>query len=118
MKKFTHLLAGSFLAPTLAMSGGMERTPLPTAFMFEAGGYADFTFSNRNYDVTDNMFAPTSSMYGDVSGAAISVKFDVNDKIAVGFAQYNQAGIDLNYQGAGSQIPGFNCCWTNGGFTN
>ena len=34
-------------------------------------------------------------MYGDVSGAAISVKFDVNDKIAVGFAQYNQAGIDL-----------------------
>ena len=108
MKKFRYLLAGSFLAPTLAMSGGAERTPLPTAFMFETGGYAEFTFSNRNYDVTDNMFAPTSSMYGDVSGAAISVKFDVNDTIAVGFAQYNQAGISLNYQGAGSQIPGFN----------
>ena len=108
MKKFTYLLAGTFLAPTLAVSGGMERTALPTAFMFETGGYADFTFSNRNYDVTDNMFAPTSSMYGDVSGTAISVKFDVNNKVAVGFTQYNQAGIDLNYQGAGSQIPGFN----------
>ena len=47
-------------------------------------------------------------MYGDVSGAAISVKFDVNDTIAIGFSQYNQAGINLSYQGAGSQIPGFN----------
>ena len=108
MNKFTSLVIGSFLAPTLAISGGMERTALPTAFMFEMGGYADFTYSNRNYDVTDNFFAPTSSMYGDVSGASISVKFDVNETIAVGITQYNQAGISLNYQGAGSQIPGFN----------
>ena len=108
MNKFTSLVIGSFLAPTLAISGGMERTALPTAFMFETGGYADFTYSNRNYDVTDNFFAPTSSMYGDVSGASISVKFDVNETIAVGITQYNQAGISLNYQGAGSQIPGFN----------
>ena len=57
MKKLNYLLAASFLAPTLTMAGGMERTALPTAFMFETGGYADFTFSNRNYDVTDNMFA-------------------------------------------------------------
>jgi long-subunit fatty acid transport protein len=76
--------------------------------MFETGGYADFTYSNRNYDVTDNFYAPTRSMYGDVSGASISVKFDVNETIAVGVTRYNQAGINLNYQGAGSQIPGFN----------
>ena len=75
MKNLKYLLMGSFLAPTLAMSGGAERTPLPTAFMFETGGYAEFTYSNRNYDVTDNMFAPTSSMYEDVSGAAISVTY-------------------------------------------
>ena len=91
MNKLTPLVLGTFLTPTLAISGGAERTALPTAFMFETGGYAEFTYSNRNYDVTDNMFAPTSSMYGDVSGAAISVKFDVNDTIAIGFAQYNQA---------------------------
>jgi long-subunit fatty acid transport protein len=101
-------MIGTLIAPTLAISGGMERTALPTAFMFETGGYADFTYSNRNYDVTDNFFAPTSSMYGDVSGANISVKFDVNETISVGVTQYNQAGINLNYQGAGSQIPGFN----------
>ena len=108
MRNLKYLLMGSFLAPTLAISGGAERTALPTAFMFETGGYAEFTYSNRNYDVTDNMFAPTSSMYGDISGASMSVKFDVNETIAVGIAQYNQAGISLNYQGAGSQIPGFN----------
>ena len=108
MKKLRYMVAGSFLVPTLAVSGGMERTALPTAFMFETGGYVDFTISNRNYDVTDNYFAPTSSMYGDVSGASISAKFDFNEKIAVGVAQYNQAGISLNYQGAGSEIPGFN----------
>ena len=107
MKNLKYLLMGSFFVPTLAISGGAERTALPTAFMFETGGYAEFTYSNRNYDVTDNMFAPSSSMYGDVSGASMSVKFDVNETVAVGIAQYNQAGISLNYQGAGSQIPGF-----------
>ncbi len=100
-------MLGTFFAPTLAVSGGAERTALPTAFMFETGGYAEFTYSSRNYDVTDNMFAPTRSMYGDVSGTSMSVKFDVNESVAVGIAQYNQAGISLNYQGAGSQIPGF-----------
>lgn len=108
MNRLTCLMLGSFVVPTCAMAGGMERTALPTAFMFETGGYVDFTYSNRNYDVTDNMFAPTNSMYGDVSGANISAKFDVNEKIAIGVTHYNQAGINLNYQGAGSQIPGFN----------
>ena len=108
MNKLTTLMVTLTVIPAMAISGGMERTALPTAFMFETGGYADFTYSNRNYDVTDNFFAPTSSMYGDVSGASISVKFDVNETIAVGVTQYNQAGISLNYQGAGSQIPGFN----------
>ena len=68
MNKFTSLIIGSFLAPTLAISGGMERTALPTAFMFETDGYADFTYSNRNYDVTDNFFAPTSSGLFKFSG--------------------------------------------------
>ena len=107
MNKITPLVLGTFLAPTFALSGGAERTALPTAFMFETGGYVDFTISNRNYDVTDNFFAPTNSMYGDVSGASISAKFDINENIAFGVAQYNQAGISLNYQGAGSKIPGF-----------
>ncbi len=108
MKKLKTLLLVTTVLPTVGFAGGMERTALPTAFMFEDGGYAEFTISNRDYDVTDNFFAPTNSMYGDVSGVSFSAKFDLNDKIAIGLSQYNQAGISLNYQGAGSQIPGFN----------
>ena len=108
MKKIKYLLLGSFFAPTLGLSGGMERTALPTAFMFEEGGYGEITFSNRNYDVTDNVFAPTTSMYGDVAGVSLSGKIDMNESVSVGITQYNQAGINLNYQGAGSQVPGFN----------
>ena len=44
MKKLTLLLGTATLLPVVAISGGMERTALPTAFMFETGGYADFTF--------------------------------------------------------------------------
>ena len=108
MNKMKSLLATFIILPTFAISGGMERTPLSTAFMFEEGGYADFTLSKRNYDVTDNVFAPTSSMYGDVSSAGFSIKFDINDAIALGLTQYNQAGIQLSYQGAGSEVTGFN----------
>ena len=39
MKKLATLLCTSTLLPAIAFSGGMERTPLPTAFMFETGGY-------------------------------------------------------------------------------
>ena len=108
MKKLTALISGFIIIPIIAGAGGMERTALPTAFMFEEGGYGEITFSNRGYDVTDNMFAPTNSMYGDVSGVSFSGKFDINEAISVGISQYNQAGIDLNYQGAGSLVPGFN----------
>jgi long-subunit fatty acid transport protein len=47
-------------------------------------------------------------MYGDVSGASFSLKFDISDTVALGLTQYNQAGIKLSYQGAGSQVTGFN----------
>ena len=42
MTKFKYLLLGSHVS-TLTLAGGMERTALPTAFMFE-GGHADLHF--------------------------------------------------------------------------
>ena len=44
MNRLTCLTLGSLIVPTLVISGGMERTALPTAFMFETGGYAEITF--------------------------------------------------------------------------
>ena len=51
-------MASSFLAPTLAMSGGLERSLYQHHLCLKTGNYVEFTYSNRNYDVTDNMFAP------------------------------------------------------------
>ena len=42
-EKLKYLMINSLIAPTVAIAGGAERTPLPTAFMFETGGYAEFT---------------------------------------------------------------------------
>ena len=107
MKKFTYLLASSFIAPTLAMSGGLERSELPTSFMYEDGNYVEVTYVNRNYEITDNMFAPSKSMLDDVSSLHFATKFDAGENLSVGLARYNQAGASHNYQGGGSPIPGF-----------
>ena len=82
MEKFTYLLAGSFLAPTLAMSGGLERSELPTSFMYEDGNYVEVTYVNRNYEITDNMFAPSKSMLDDVSSLHFATKFVAGENLS------------------------------------
>ncbi len=107
MKKLAYLLLGSFLAPTLAISGGIERSELPTSFMYENNNYIEVTMINRNFEINDNMFAPSRSMFDDVSSLHFAAKFDVGENLDIGVARYNQAGASHNYQGAGSPIPGF-----------
>ena len=107
MNRFTSLVVGAVVAPTLAISGGLERSELPTSFLYENGNYLEVTYINRNYEVTDNMFAPSRSMLDDVSSMHFAVKFDPGENLSVGLARYNQAGASHNYQGAGSPIPGF-----------
>ena len=107
MKKLAYLLLGSFLAPTLAISGGIERSEIPTSFMYENNNYIEVTMINRNFEINDNMFAPSRSMFDDVSSLHFAAKFDVGENLDIGVARYNQAGASHNYQGAGSPIPGF-----------
>ena len=107
MNRFTSLVVGAFVAPTLAISGGLERSELPTSFLYEDGSYLEVTYINRNYEITDNMFAPSRSMLDDVSAVNFATKFDAGENLSVGLARYNQAGASHNYQGAGSPIPGF-----------
>ena len=98
---------GSLFVPTLAISGGLERSELPTSFLYEDGNYLEVTYINRNFEITDNMFAPSKSMLDDVSSVHFATKFDAGENLSVGLARYNQAGASHNYQGAGSPIPGF-----------
>ena len=39
MNRFTSLVVGALVAPTLAISGGLERSELPTSFLYEDGNY-------------------------------------------------------------------------------
>ena len=107
MNRFTGLIVGAVVAPTLAISGGLERSELPTSFLYENGNYLEVTYINRNFEITDNMFAPSRSMLDDVSAVNFATKFDAGENLSVGLARYNQAGASHNYQGAGSPIPGF-----------
>ena len=63
MNRFTGLVVGAVVAPTLAISGGLERSELPTSFLYEDGNYLEVTYINRKYEITDNMFAPSRSMW-------------------------------------------------------
>ena len=107
MNRFKSLFLGAFVAPSLAISGGLERSELPTSFLYENGNYFEVTYIHRNFEITDNMFAPSRSMLDDVSSMHFATKFVAGENFSVGLARYNQAGASHNYQGAGSPIPGF-----------
>jgi long-subunit fatty acid transport protein len=69
--------------------------------MYENGGYAEVTYSSRDYTVTAPTFAPDESVIEDQTGFSLAAKFDVTEMLSFGLSQYNQAGVGLNYQGAG-----------------
>ena len=72
-------MIGSVIAPSIAISGGIERSELPTSFMYESGNYLEVAMLNRNYQIDDNMFAPSRSMFDDVFSLNFAAKFDVGE---------------------------------------
>ena len=101
MVRFIVSAAGLCVSSTALMAGGMERTALSTGFMYENGGYAEVAYSSRDYTVTAPVFAPDESVIEDQTGFSLATKFDVTETLSFGLSQYNQAGVGLNYQGAG-----------------
>ena len=101
MVRFIVSVAGLCVSSTALMAGGMERTALSTGFMYENGGYAEVAYSSRDYTVTAPTFAPDESVIEDQTGFSLAAKFDVTETLSFGLSQYNQAGVGLNYQGAG-----------------
>lgn len=101
MVRFIVSAASLCVSSTALMAGGMERTALSTGFMYEEGGYAEVAYSSRDYTVTAPVFAPNKSVIEDQTGFSLATKFDVTETLSFGLSQYNQAGVGLNYQGAG-----------------
>jgi len=90
------------LSASVANAGGFESSPLSTSFLYEQGGYVEVAHGKRNYDIKGSTYAPTGSAVKDQSTTSLSVKFDMSDQIAVGFSNYRQGSIQLDYSGAGS----------------
>lgn len=84
------------VASTSAIAGGMEKTALSTAFMFESGNYAELSFQSSDYDVSSSA-GGNVSVIGDLQTSNFALKFDLNDKISFGITRYLQSSIDVDY---------------------
>ena len=100
MVRFIVSLAGLCVPSTALMAGGMERTALSTGFMYEKGGYAEVAYSSRDYTVTAQHLRQRIRIE-DQMVFPWRRKFDITERFSFGLSQYNQAGVGLNYQGAG-----------------
>lgn len=101
MKKFLVCFIGSCVSSTALLAGGIERTALSTSHMYETGNYTEVSYISSDYNVTAPTLAPNKSVFKDLSDIAIAAKFNVNDNLSFGLSQYNQAGVSLDYVGAG-----------------
>jgi long-chain fatty acid transport protein len=108
MNKYTISAAFSIavMGVTSAFAAGMDRTRLPIAMMFEEENYGSVAFSSTSPDVKDNRYAKTKSMYSDYSSVTGTFKTQINEKLSVGLANYQSAGIDLSYINSGSAFLG------------
>ena len=107
MKKVSILTGSLIVGMTSCLfAGGYESNALSTSFMYEEGGefnaYSEVSYGSRSYDIKGTVYAPTGSAVKDQTSTTISVKYDVTDNITVGFTNYNQGSIQLDYSEAGS----------------
>ena len=107
MRKVSILTGSLIVGMTSCLfAGGYESNALSTSFMYEDGGefnaYSEVSYGSRSYDIKGTVYAPTGSAVKDQTSTTISVKYDVTDNITVGFTNYNQGSIQLDYSGAGS----------------
>jgi len=100
------LLATSALAvcASMASAGGIDRSRLPYAAMFEKGSYAELGFSSVSPSVTGAYTAPASALGASTGNMAeryttmsLSFKTDLNDKLSVGVFVNQPYGADAKY---------------------
>ena len=84
-------------------AGGYESNALSTSFMYEEGGefnaYSEVSYGSRSYDIKGTVYAPTGSAVKDQTSTTVSFKYDLTDNISIGFTNYNQGSIQLDYLG-------------------
>lgn len=84
------------LLASVANAGGMEKTALSTAFMFEDGNYAEISYQSSDYDISSSS-GGNASVVGDFKTTGFALKLDVDDRLSFGITKYRQSSIDLDY---------------------
>ena len=107
MKKVSILTGSLIVSMTSGVfAGGYESNALSTSFMYEEGGefnaYSEVSYGSRSYDIKGTRYAPTGSAVKDQTSTTVSFKYDLTDNISIGFTNYNQGSIQLDYSEAGS----------------
>lgn len=114
------LLATSAIAvcASMANAGGIDRSRLPYAAMFEEGNYAELGFSSVNPSVTGAYVAPisafgasTNNMAESYTTLSLGMKVDLNEKLSVGLFINQPYGADAKY--TGGFYTGLEAHWTS-----
>ena len=84
------------LLASVANAGGMEKTALSTAFMFEDGNYAEISYQSSDYDVSSSS-GGNVSVVGDFKTTNFALKLDIDDHLSFGVTKYRQSAIDIDY---------------------
>jgi len=81
-----------------AQAGGIERTAFNPAFLFEKGNYFEMTFGSVSPEVSGTALTVNSGdmakTYSTISG---SLKYQINDKLALGIVVDQPIGVDVGY---------------------
>ncbi len=87
-----------------ATAGGVERTTQSVGFMFEAGDYAEFTYSFVNPKVSGFVTQAPPVVSGDISpgysNVALAFKKQLTDNLSLGFKIDQPYGADVGYAAA------------------
>ena len=99
--KALTMVAAAVCSAGNVYAAGADITLMPTEVMFQKGNYLEISSAKVSPNVTGTVVAPNLSMYPDYSANTLAFKFDMNDKVAFGFADYLSAGIYVDYRNTG-----------------
>ena len=114
MKHATGAAAALLATTTIASAGGIERANQSISFMFEEGGYTEFSINRVKPDVSGETVPAlggigSGDMSGDYTSVGLAVKWDMNERLSFGIQYEQPYGADVYYpNGTGYPYAGSN----------
>lgn len=118
MKLILTGLAAMTMSTTAALAGGIDRSGLPIAILFEAGNVASLSFSSVTPSLSGDYVAPlsffgakTNNMAQPFQTLSFAVKTDLSPKLALALMSNQPYGADALY--TGGAYTGLEAHWSS-----